>query len=283
MQLTISCVLMQDTVQFLDTPDSLSKGNRRISKSGNHIIEFHNVSFKYENSSVYALKNISLILKENETYAFVGMNGSGKTTMIKLLCRLYDPASGFITLDNIDIKEYDYKEYMKFFSVVFQDFKLFSLSLAQNIAVSNIYNEDDVLDCIEKAGFKERYEKMPNGMQSLIYKDMGKEGVEISGGEEQKIAIARALYKNSPFIILDEPTAALDPISEFEIYSRFNELKKNKTTIFISHRLSSCRFCTDIVVFDEGSIVQMGSHDFLIEDKKGKYYKLWNAQSKYYN
>lgn len=214
--------------------------------------------------------------------AVVGENGSGKTTFIKLLCRLYDPTEGVILLNGIDIKKYDYDEYMSIFSVVFQDFKLFSFSLGQNVAANTNYDESRVIECLTKSGFSDRLAKMPKGLQTCLYKNFDEEGVEISGGEAQKIALARALYKNAPFIILDEPTAALDPISEYEIYSNFNRIVGNKTAIYISHRLSSCRFCNDIAVFSNGSLIQRGSHDMLIQDENGKYHELWNAQAQYY-
>ena len=210
------------------------------------------------------------------------MNGSGKTTMIKLLCRLYDPTEGVITLNGIDIKKYNYTEYMSVFSVVFQDFKLFSFTLGQNVAASVEYDREKARKALVQAGFGKRLSQMPKGLDTNLYQNYERDGMEISGGEAQKIALARALYKDAPFIILDEPTAALDPVAEYEIYSRFNEIAGEKTTIYISHRLSSCRFCSDIAVFDKGRLVQRGSHDSLIADEKGKYYELWNAQSQYY-
>ena len=171
---------------------------------------------------------------------------------------------------------------MSIFSVVFQDFKLFSFSLGQNVAANTNYDESRVIECLTKSGFSDRLSKMPKGIETCLYKNFDEEGVEISGGEAQKIALARALYKNAPFIILDEPTAALDPISEYEIYSNFNRIVGNKTAIYISHRLSSCRFCNDIAVFSNGSLIQRGSHDMLIQDENGKYHELWNAQAQYY-
>ena len=214
--------------------------------------------------------------------AVVGENGSGKTTFIKLLCRLYDPTEGVILLNGIDIRKYDYRDYMGVFSVVFQDFQLLSQSLGSNVACRADYDRDRVTRALIDAGFEERLATMPDGLDTLLYKDFGENGVEVSGGEAQKIAIARALYKDSPFIILDEPTAALDPIAEAEIYSKFNDIAGDKTAIYISHRLSSCKFCDEIAVFHEGAVIQQGSHDTLVADKNGKYYELWNAQAQYY-
>ena len=246
-------------------------------------IEFHGVSFRYPGTDAFALRNLNLKFNVGRRMAVVGMNGSGKTTMIKLLCRLYDPTEGEITLNEIDIRKYEFAEYANIFSVVFQDFKLFSFPLGQNVAASVVYDKTQAEKCLEMAGLKDRVNEMPKGLDTRIYKDFEEDGVEISGGEAQKIALARALYKDAPFIVLDEPTAALDPIAEFEIYSRFNEIAGDKTAIYISHRLSSCRFCDDIAVFHEGELIQRGSHDALLSDRDGKYYELWNAQAQYYN
>ena len=245
-------------------------------------IEFKNVSFKYPGSENYALKNFNLKFNIGQRMAVVGMNGSGKTTMIKLLCRLYDPTEGEITLNGFNIKNYNYDEYMSIFSVVFQDFKLFSFTLGQNVAASVDVDEQKAEECLSTAGLAERLRNMAKGMETPLYKDFEEDGVEISGGEAQKIALARALYKDAPFIVLDEPTAALDPVAEFEIYSKFNEIVGGKTAIYISHRLSSCRFCDDIAVFHEGELIQRGSHDTLIADGGGKYHELWIAQAQYY-
>ena len=272
-------------LDFMDTPNKLYKGTLPVEKrdDNDYEIEFKNVSFKYPGTDVFVLKNLNLKFRIGQRLAVVGMNGSGKTTMIKLLCRLYVPNEGEITLNGFDINNYDYKEYMSIFSVVFQDFKLFAFPLSQNVAASVEYNSEKIEKCLNEAGFDERLKTLTNGIDTPLYKDFDENGVEISGGEAQKIALARALYKDAPFIVLDEPTAALDPIAEYEIYSKFNEIIGNKTAIFISHRLSSCRFCDDIAVFHEGELIQRGSHDSLIDDESGKYYELWHAQAQYYN
>ena len=278
------CAHLKKMYDYLDIPNHMYQGSLTVEKreDNEYYIEFRNVSFKYPRTENYVLRNVNLKFKIGEKLAVVGMNGSGKTTFIKLLCRLYDPTEGEILLNNVDIRKYDYKEYMSIFSVVFQDFKLFSFGLGQNVSASFHYNEELAKRCLEKAGFYERLQSMKKGLETSIYKDLDEEGVEISGGEAQKIALARALYKNAPFIILDEPTAALDPIAEYEVYSKFNEIVQDKTAIYISHRLSSCRFCDVIAVFDGGQIVQRGVHDRLLQDTHGKYYELWNAQSQYY-
>ena len=247
-----------------------------------YAIEFRDVSFKYPGSDSYALKNLNLTLNIGKRMAVVGENGSGKTTMIKLLTRLYDPTEGEITLNGIDIKKYNYNEYMAVFGVVFQDFELLPFTLGQNVATSVIYDAKRVKEVLSIAGFNDRLETLPNGLDTYLGKEFEESGVEMSGGESQKIALARALYKNAPFVILDEPTAALDPIAEYEVYTSFNELVGSKTAVYISHRLASCRFCDDIVVFHEGQLIQRGSHNELLADAQGKYHELWSAQAQYY-
>ncbi len=285
----VSSQRQQATMEYIKFPDVLPKGTIPVEKrafcdDGDNEYEFElrNVSFKYPGSEKWALRNVSLKFRIGERLAIVGMNGSGKTTMIKLLCRLYDPTEGTILLNGVDIRKYDYKEYISLFSVVFQDFKLFAFNLGQNVAASAQYDKQRVLDCLEKAGFGDRLKTLPDKDETYLYKGFDEQGVEISGGEAQKIALARALYKNAPFIILDEPTAALDPIAEYDIYTRFNELVENKTAVYISHRLSSCRFCDNIAVFHEGELIQQGSHEVLLADTHNKYYELWTAQAQYY-
>lgn len=278
---------IEDYLAFFDVKQKMRQGTLSLKKDcpdgDEYEIEFCNVSFRYPASDTFALRNVSLKLKSGQRYAVVGMNGSGKTTFIKLLCRLYDPTEGEIKLNGIDIKKFDYNEYMAFFSVVFQDFKLFSFRLGQNVAAKPDYDKEKVEDCLKDAGFEERLAKMPDGIDTFLYRDFDENGVEISGGEAQKVALSRALYKDAPFVVLDEPTSALDPIAEYDIYTKFNAIVENKTAIYISHRLASCRFCDEIIVFHEGHIVQHGGHNELLEDENGKYYELWNVQAQYYN
>lgn len=275
---------VEDYLAYFDIPQKMYQGSLTVEKrdDNEYYVEFKDVSFKYPGSDTYALRHVNMKFKVGEKLAVVGMNGSGKTTFIKLMCRLYDPTEGEILLNGADIKKYDYDEYLAMFSVVFQDFKLFSFTLGENVASGSDYDDDEVVSALNQSGFGERLTTMPNGIKTSLYKDFDKNGVEVSGGEAQKIALARALYKNAPFIILDEPTAALDPMAEYEIYSKFNEIVGDKAAIYISHRLSSCRFCDKIAVFDNGQIVQRGSHDELVADKSGKYYELWHAQAQYY-
>jgi len=269
---------------YLNLSNGKYEGSLPIEKrdDNEYEFEFKNVGFKYPKTSKYVLQNVNLKFKIGQRLAIVGMNGSGKTTLIKLLTRFYDPTDGEILLNGINIQKYDYNEYLDIFSVVFQDFKLFSFMLGQNISASMEYDEKRAEEALTKAGFEKALQKMPQGLKTYLYQDYEEDGIEISGGEAQKIAMARAIYKDSPFIILDEPTAALDPISEFEIYSKFDTIIGNKTAVYISHRLSSCKFCNEIAVFDEGKLVQHGSHDALLQDKEGKYHELWNAQAQYY-
>lgn len=269
---------------FLDIPNSMYQGSLTTEKRADrqYEVEFKDVSFQYPNSDIWALRHVNMKFKVGNRLAVVGENGSGKTTFIKLLCRLYDPQEGQILLNGIDIRKYNYKDYMEIFSIVFQDFQLVSQPLGANVAGCDDYDKKLVTQCLIDAGFEERLKTLSDGLDTYLYKEFGKDGIEVSGGEAQKIAIARALYKNAPFIILDEPTAALDPIAEAEIYSKFNDIAGDKTAIYISHRLSSCKFCDEIAVFHNGEVIQQGTHDTLLSDKNGKYYELWNAQAQYY-
>lgn len=268
---------------FLDKKNKLDTGSLPVERrrDNEYEVEFHNVSFRYPGSDEYILKDISVKLDMKNRFAIVGRNGAGKTTFIKLLCRLYDVTEGVITLNGVDIRKYDYQEYLNLFASVFQDFSLFSIPVKENVACSKKVDEEKIWKVLKCAGVAERIDKMQNKLDTQLYHEMG-DGEDISGGEAQKLAIARALYKDAPFVILDEPTAALDPISEYEIYSRFNEMVNNKTSIYISHRMSSCRFCDDILVFDKGMLIQRGNHDMLMKDRNNIYAKLWHAQAKYY-
>lgn len=268
--------------EYIDLAEVSSEGKVIPKEQNGWTVEFHNVSFKYPSTEQYALKNVSFKLASNSQTAIVGMNGSGKTTMIKLLCGFYKPQEGYITLNGIKIEDYKRDAYLELFSVVFQDFKVFAFPIGENVAASVHYDKKRVWDALKTAGLNEKAESLPNKLEQYLYKNVDVEGMDISGGEEQKLAIARAFYKNAPFIIFDEPTAALDPIAESETYTKFNQIVGEKAAVFISHRLSSCRFCERIFVFDQGEIVQRGTHDDLLKDSNGRYYELWNAQAQYY-
>ncbi len=245
-------------------------------------IEFDNVSFKYPNQATYVLKDLSFKINNHEKLAIVGPNGAGKTTLVKLMCRLYDVTEGKILINQIPIQEFSKQALYKFYSIVFQDFKLFSYSIEDNITIGNKTDDEKLNKVTLQSGISKRIENLSQGTKTILYQRNREKGIDISGGEAQKIAIARALYKESPFVILDEPTAALDPKSEAEIYNKFNTLVQNKTTIFISHRMSSTKFCDRIIVLDEGIIKENDSHKKLLLNPDGLYSKMWNAQAKYY-
>lgn len=273
----------QDYVEYMNLSQRKHEGTIPIEKrrDGRFSVEFENVSFRYPGSKTDVLKNLNLKFEIGEKMAIVGKNGSGKTTFIKLLCRLYDVTEGCIKVNGIDIRKYDYEEYCNLFAVVFQDFQVFSFGLGENVAAGLDVDEALAVEALAKAGMEERFKSLPMGLLTSIGKEFEESGVTFSGGEKQKIAIARAIYKNAPFVIMDEPTAALDPESECEVYAGFDEMVGNKTAIYISHRLASCRFCQDILVFDAGKIVQRGSHEQL-EHQEGLYKELWEAQAQYY-
>lgn len=267
-------------IEIVNTKDDMTYGTKEFDDS-KFEIEFKNVSFKYPASDTYALKNVNLKIKNGEHLAVVGRNGSGKTTFIKLMCRLYDVTDGEILINGVNIKDYTKESITKLYSVVFQDFKIFSIPLKDNICANEKYDGNRLYACLDNSNIASRVERLPKKENTYLYKDIDKNGVEISGGEAQKLALARALYKNSPVVILDEPTAALDPVAENEIYTRFNSFVQGKTAIYISHRLSSCVFCTRIAVFDKAHLVETGTHQELL-NAGGKYSELWNAQAKYY-
>lgn len=266
-------------VQFdkIKNPNSISEEKF---KKTDFEIEFDRVSFKYPNASTYALKNISVHIHPGEKLSIVGKNGAGKTSFIKLLLGLYKPSSGRILINGKNIDSINREEYLKYFSVIFQDFKLFAATIEENITFGNESDSQKIIDILSELGFKT--EKLKYGIKTQVYKIFDNEGIEFSGGESQKIAIARSIYKDSQIIILDEPTAALDPISEKEIYENFEKLTQNRTSIFISHRLSSCKLSDRILVFEDGNIVQEGTHTELLKDKEKLYYKMFSTQAHNY-
>lgn len=247
-------------------------------------IEFKNVSFRYPNSTSYVLKNINLKINSKEKLAIVGYNGAGKTSFTLLLTRMYEPTEGEILLNGVNIQKINYREYLKIFSTVNQDFFLFPFSILENILpCSNTSKQerDKIMELFRKYGMEERISRMYKGIETPITKELFAAGVDLSGGERQKIAILRALYKNSQVLVLDEPTAALDPVAEYEIYRKFYEISEGKLTVYVSHRLNSTRFCDRIAVFDKGEIVEYGTYDELM-NLKGLYYNFFETQAVLY-
>lgn len=268
--------------EYLHLPNRKETGTVSTKDHAGQELTFtlEHVSFRYPGVEEYSLRDVNLTLHYGEKIALVGPNGAGKTTLILLLCRLYEPTQGRILLNGRDIREYDYREYQNLFGVVFQDFQLFAMNVAENVAAADTYEEKRVWECLDKAGVGERVREMEQGVQTQLY-NVGKKGVEVSGGEAQKIAIARALYKDAPCIILDEPTSALDPVAEYEIYAGFDQLVAKNLAVYISHRMSSCRFCERILVLEQGRIAEEGNHEALLA-KNGIYARMWNLQAKNY-
>ncbi len=245
-------------------------------------IVFEKVSFRYPESGEMALQDIDLRIAPGEKLAIVGENGSGKTTLIKLLCRLYRPTTGRILLNGVNIWEYPYEEYIHNIATVFQDFSLFAFPIAENVAASKEYDREKVYEALCRADLQKKIDKLSKGIRQAISHDYEEDGMDLSGGEAQKVAIARAIYKAAPIVILDEPTAALDPYAEREIYEQFFKNLANETMLSISHRLSSCRLCDRIAVLHGGRLVQQGSHEELLGQTDGKYAELWEMQAQYY-
>lgn len=318
----------RDIREYYERESAFNTGTIPVEKRTDHqvLLSMENVSFKYPGNDEWVLRDVNITLDMNEKHAIVGPNGAGKTTFVLLLCRLFEPTEGRILLNGIDIRKYNYREYLNLFSVVFQDFQLFALTLGENVACEIDYDAERVRRNLHRSGFGSVLDKlegvknMPDdprnskgddngrnahhkseghgsrlGAKSAVQHNINGNGggldtmvmspqrdqVHFSGGEQQKIAIARALHREGSVVILDEPTAALDPISEAEIYARLNDLIEDKTSVFISHRMSSCRFCSDIIVFDEGRVVERGAHEELLANG-ALYHDMWQAQAAYY-
>lgn len=274
---------LDDMREFLEIKSEDKEKTRDIPIDSSYEIEFKNVSFKYPKTDKYIYKNLSLKIKKGQRLAIVGINGAGKTTFVKLLCRLYEPTSGEILINGVNIKDFSKEEYYKILSVVFQDIKTFAFTVAENVSLENLEDVDreKVLQCIEKAGVGDKINSLQKGIDTSLLKILDGEGVELSGGENQKLALARALYKNGKIVILDEPTSALDAVAEYNIYKGFDELIGDKTAIYISHRLASTKFCDVIAFFENGEIVEYGTHEELLK-KNGKYSDMFNIQAQYY-
>ncbi len=279
------CGYTDKYIKYVEGNKYTEKGDRSVDVSEDVFIEFKNVSFKYPGSSNYALNNINAVIRKGERLSVVGLNGAGKTTFIKLLCRLYECTEGEILLNGVNILDYEYESYMKLLSVVFQDFCLLGFSIKENIIcdMPEKAEDDKLMPLIERVGLREKVDSLPLGLMTPVFRYYDQNGFEPSGGEQQKIAMARALYKDAPILILDEPTAALDPKAEKEIYERFASMVINKTALFISHRLASCKFCDRILVFKNGEIVESGSHESLLALSEGLYRAMYMSQEKMYS
>lgn len=274
---------IDDLQKFVELPRIAYNKGMDIEECPTYNFEFVNVCFKYPGSKEYALKNVNVSFSTDQKLSFVGLNGAGKTTFVKLLLRLYDVSSGEILLNGVNIQKYNFNEYIKIFSSVFQDYKLFAYSVQENIVLSEDEPDTARLErALEESGVSNFVEKKENGIHSFVYKIFDASGFEPSGGEGQKIAIARALYKDAKFIILDEPTSALDPIAEYDLYNKINNLVKNKGCLFISHRLSSTVFADKVFVFKNGEIVEQGTHKELMMLNEGLYKDMFEKQSSYY-
>lgn len=268
--------------EYTTMPKNQRQGKIPLDITSPPLLEFKNVSFRYPGQIQNVLSNINIKIQPGEKLLLVGENGAGKTTLTKLLLKLYKPTEGRILLNGIDIQEFDFDSYASKFSVVLQDFALYAMSLRENIALNGAMNTDGkILNALSIGGFTNKLESLAKGLNTSVYKTFDNEGFEPSGGEGQKIAMARALFKDSPILILDEPTAALDPRAEFEVYQKYFTMTENKTALFISHRLASARFCENIAFLSRGEITEYGTHDALI-DKKGLYAEFFNMQAQFY-
>lgn len=266
---------------YLSTPQTLREGKGLPLPQGPHRIVFEDVGFRYRGAEGFALRHVNLTLEPGQKLAVAGENGAGKTTFVSLLTRLYRPTEGRILLDGIDIQDIDYDSYMSLFSAVFQDFKLFSFSLMENVALSLPPDEARAEKALRQVGFGPRLDTLPQGIHTQVHRNFDENGFEPSGGEGQKIALARALYKDAPIVVLDEPTAALDPKAEYALYEQFHRLVAGKSAVFISHRLSSARFCDAVAVFHRGSLAEYGTHRELME-QQGLYAQLYSLQAQFY-
>ena len=268
---------------FLDMPDHFNRGEGHILPSETCDIAFRHVAFSYCGDENLVLKDIDLRIRKGEKIAIVGLNGAGKTTLVKLLCGLYHPTSGSIEVDSVPVEAYNRDAYFTLFSVVFQDIILLPVSIAKNIALCEEaqIDRDKLNNALQLSGLYEKVEKLPNKENTMLMKSLVEDSIELSGGEEQKLALARALYKDGQIVVLDEPTAALDPLAEAQMYQTYNKLAAGRTSIFISHRLSSTRFCDRILYMENGCIVEEGTHDELMRCG-GKYANLFQVQSQYY-
>lgn len=272
---------VNDYYQFMATEFNEHRGTLPGLHSPTFSIEFQDVSFKYPGAEKDVISHLNLTIHSGEKIAFVGVNGAGKTTLVKLMTRLFTPTEGKILINGVDINEFDQQEYFGMFSVVFQDINILAFTIRENITLQHSNDEERIWDCLERVGLKEKVLALPHGLDTMMLKVIDENGAIFSGGEQQKLLIARALYKNGRAIILDEPTASLDALAERDIYENFNDLVSEKTAIYISHRLASTKFCDHIALFSNGQLIEYGTHDELMQLKK-EYYHMFVVQGKYY-
>lgn len=275
---------IDDLRAFLDYPDKQTQTKIvPMPEFKFYEFRFEHVSFSYPGTNIEALKDLNLTLHHGERLAVVGLNGAGKSTFIKLLCRLYTPTKGKIYLNKIDIESFDKVEYYKLMAPLFQKIEVFASTISENVSMLPAEKTDDnlVYDCIIKTGLQEKIDELPEGIKTEMLKILSDDGIDLSGGEKQKLAFARALYKMSPIVVLDEPTSALDALAEYKLYQDFNEMIGDKSAIYISHRLSSTRFCDKVAMFQDGSLVEYGKHEELLK-KNGAYAAMFEVQAQYY-
>lgn len=271
------CAAFREFVESTDENDNKPD----IDFKGIESIEFQNVSFTYQSAEKSTINNMTFKVNKGENIAIVGENGAGKTTAVKLLCGLYYPTSGEILINGKSNRDFSGNSYFNLFSAVFQDYYFMPMTIAENICATSNYDKEKLFAAFEKAGISNKINGLPNKEKSYMIKDVYKDAVDFSGGEKQKLLLAKAIYKNAPVLILDEPTAALDPIAENELYLKYNEITSNKISFFISHRLSSTRFCDRILFIKGGRIAESGTHEELMA-LKGLYYRMYQIQSYYY-
>ncbi len=271
--------------EYLELPETFRFENGdplEIDPEKPYELKLDHVCFRYPGMDRDALHDINLTIPAGEKLAIVGLNGAGKTTLVKLLCGFYDPTSGRVLLNGKDIREFNRRQYYRLFSAVFQQFSVLAVSVEENVAQSTAdIDEALVWDCLEKAGLSEKIRELPNGIKTHVGKEVYEDGIELSGGQLQRLVLARALYKNGPVLVLDEPTSSLDPIAENDIYLKYNEMTRGRTSLFISHRLASTRFCDRILLLEDGTIIEEGSHEGLLK-QGGNYAELFQVQARYY-
>lgn len=270
-------------MEFMSLAEETKQTGKQAFSGEVETIEFKDVTFTYPNAEKPVLKNISFSIKKGEKISIVGLNGAGKSTLVKLICRMYQADSGEILVNGKNIYDYDYMSYMNTISAVFQDYRLFNFTIAENVSCQQKgANQNEIHRLIKEVGLEEKVAELPNGIESRFGKEYDEDGIEMSGGQSQKIAIARALYKKASMVILDEPASALDPIAEAEIYEKFNSLVEDKTAIYISHRMSSSVFCDRILIIDGGTVADYDTHENLMKKTESLYYKLFMSQAENY-